>query len=767
MKLTYAITPEDLSQGRRVYDTALAPTRWLTGIAEPLSFLALALGIYCYAVGNQALAFNLFATFGYLFSFATFGYLFSKGLLLRFVRDFLATKWGSESKGFRLETSDTGITFSAVDATPSGGFGSSQKAWPEFPGYCQTRNMFVLSAEPRFYVIPKRSLTAEEISEFHGLLSEKVPEVEVRTGSQAVGRAVSVALLGFILFFFFGGMIQGALWRMVRPFQTRGAVPSPISVRVPPPASSDQLHGSGRIYLVPIGDTSPLVSLPLLEHYRSKYGLSLHALPSIPVPEYARDEARHQLVADELVEAMRRAYPQQAAIADNILIGLTDEDMYISELDWKFALNFRMNPRQLVISTARLNSAYDGMPPAPALLETRLRKLLTKNIGLTYFGLQLAYDRRSVLYNDVEDMETLDGMREDYSLNEAKHRRNADYEDGDPCFTVRHYYSTKKQRKDSAYLTGCSSTHGETDLEVLNIYMRSGLLQSRHTDFYRPGPLPLELSRVIRTQDSRSRAFGIGGNHSLNVFPVGNTWPFTWIDLILEDGGRLHYRRSNWGASYWDAVYLAGPTISDFYSSHVTWSRPGWKLVRQDARTYVFPAGCGVERPEQAALLGFQDSSGNALRLQREPSGNLVSANSSDGGWIRFKYDAGYRIIKAQDSKGNGGSYRYSPAGCLEEVKDAEHHVTSYGHEGTRCPTSMAIDGHRVWSAKFDNRDWVTELDLADVGRYQFKYFVDDSGSATQVDIKDPGNNVLRITYDRSGYWLGHLANGNASLALR
>jgi hypothetical protein len=103
---------------------------------------------------------------------------------------------------------------------------------------------------------------------------------------------------------------------------------------------------------------------------------------------------------------------------------------------------------------------------------------------------------------------------------------------------------------------------------------------SRRTDFYLPGRLPLELSLVFRTQDSRSRAFGIGGNHSLNIWPVGNKWPFTWMDLILEDGGRYRYRRSDWGVSYWDAVYAVEPTITDFYSSYVTWNWPGWKLVR-------------------------------------------------------------------------------------------------------------------------------------------------------------------------------------------
>jgi len=111
--------------------------------------------------------------------------------------------------------------------------------------------------------------------------------------------------------------------------------------------------------------------------------------------------------------------------------------------------------------------------------------------------------------------------------------------------------------------------------------------------------------------------------------------------------------------------------------------------------------------------------------------------------------------------------YRYNAHGCLEEVEDAEHHVTKYGHEGARCPTSMAIDGHQIWSAQFDKADRVIELELADAGTYRFAYSVDPSGAATRVDVKDPGNNVLRIIYDRSGYRLEHIASGNASLALR
>jgi len=112
-------------------------------------------------------------------------------------------------------------------------------------------------------------------------------------------------------------------------------------------------------------------------------------------------------------------------------------------------------------------------------------------------------------------------------------------------------------------------------------------------------------------------------------------------------------------------------------------------------------------------------------------------------------------------------SYHYNSDGCLDEVDDADHHVTKYGHEAGLCPTSMAIDGHMVWIARFDKVDRVTELDLADVGTYKFSYSVDPSGAATLVDIKDPGNNVLRLTCDRLGCRSERVASGNAPLAFR
>ena len=84
MKLIYTVTAEDRRQGQLIYDSALAPMRWWTAIAEPFTFVALGLGVYYYTTGSWILAISLFASFAYLFS---------KGFLLRSIGNLLTGIW--------------------------------------------------------------------------------------------------------------------------------------------------------------------------------------------------------------------------------------------------------------------------------------------------------------------------------------------------------------------------------------------------------------------------------------------------------------------------------------------------------------------------------------------------------------------------------------------------------------------------------------------------------------------------------------------------
>jgi hypothetical protein len=61
-----------------------------------------------------------------------------------------------------------------------------------------------------------------------------------------------------------------------------------------------------------------------------------------------------------------------------------------------------------------LNPVSFGQPADQALLDTRLRKVITKNIGILYFRLPQSNDPRSVLYKSILGIDDLDRVGEDF-----------------------------------------------------------------------------------------------------------------------------------------------------------------------------------------------------------------------------------------------------------------------------------------------------------------------------------------------------------------
>jgi hypothetical protein len=57
---------------------------------------------------------------------------------------------------------------------------------------------------------------------------------------------------------------------------------------------------------------------------------------------------------------------------------------------------------------------YIGQPVDLNLSETRLRKMVTKDIGILYYGLPQNQNPKSVLYNGIMGIEELDQVGEDF-----------------------------------------------------------------------------------------------------------------------------------------------------------------------------------------------------------------------------------------------------------------------------------------------------------------------------------------------------------------
>jgi predicted Zn-dependent protease len=101
---------------------------------------------------------------------------------------------------------------------------------------------------------------------------------------------------------------------------------------------------------------------------------------------------------------MRTAFPELAADPNAVMIGLTSQDMYIAAKEWRFAFGWRdTDTPTAVVSTARMDLHYSDEPFWGSSAQIRLRKMVTKDIGILYYGLSQSDNPESVLYNAVGD----------------------------------------------------------------------------------------------------------------------------------------------------------------------------------------------------------------------------------------------------------------------------------------------------------------------------------------------------------------------------
>jgi predicted Zn-dependent protease len=176
------------------------------------------------------------------------------------------------------------------------------------------------------------------------------------------------------------------------------------------PTDPAQLRGSGTVSFVPLDDFPRRILEAFVEHYRQKYGLKVRIEAAVAVPPVAFDPARKQLIAEEVLAAVRRAHGSSG----RVLIALSERDLYARSLHWRYAFSYRQVDAA-VVSSARMDHPILGFwPPAPERQVARLRKMVTKSIGVLYYNLPLSENCRSVMYGHVGGPHELDFMGEDF-----------------------------------------------------------------------------------------------------------------------------------------------------------------------------------------------------------------------------------------------------------------------------------------------------------------------------------------------------------------
>lgn len=280
----------------------------------------------------------------------------------------------------------------------------------------------------------------------------------------------------------------------------------------------------------------------------------------------------------------------------------------------------------------------------------------------------------------------------------------------------------------------------------------TGLFVYQKTDLVVPDTLPINLTRTYRPRDTVSRPFGIGATHPYEIFLVGDIFPYTFQDLILPDGGRVHYNRISPGTSFSDAVYEHTGTPSVFYKSTIRWIG-GWELKLRDGTIYTFPDSEAATIPRAAAALTMRDRFGNMLILSRDSNHNLTQITTPNGRYVQFTYDTGNRITLARDNIGRTVSYTYDASGRLWKVTDVNGGVTEFTYDTSNRMTKVKDPKLITYLTNtYDTNGRVTKQTLADSTFYQFAYTIGANGKVSQADVTDPRGNVRRVIFNSLGF---------------
>ena len=164
---------------------------------------------------------------------------------------------------------------------------------------------------------------------------------------------------------------------------------------------------------MPLRDSSSSLE-GLAAHYRGRYGITTEVLAPLEIYGAQLNIWRQQVVAEELIVLMRGAYMDIADNPEAVMIGLVSSfEMYANGSTAPSILDWRQDGRFAVISSASLGSGDFMRPLAPGTHDARLQKLVTRNVGMTYFGLPATGDPTSLLFANIGSLEDLDRMGAD------------------------------------------------------------------------------------------------------------------------------------------------------------------------------------------------------------------------------------------------------------------------------------------------------------------------------------------------------------------
>jgi YD repeat-containing protein len=278
------------------------------------------------------------------------------------------------------------------------------------------------------------------------------------------------------------------------------------------------------------------------------------------------------------------------------------------------------------------------------------------------------------------------------------------------------------------------------------------------------------LTRTYRTRDDGVRPFGIGVSHSFNIYLVGDSKTFQWADLILADGGRIHYRRVTKGQTKVDATFEHTGSPTEFYGSLLQWNGGGWTIDLRDGGRYAFGA-CTPGGKDVCHLLAKLERDGAETRLGYDnETGDLQTITAGEGRWIALSYDASHRITAARASTGERVEYRYDQGSHLTGVTTSNGRTQEYTY-GPHNEVLTIREPDRQIVNSYDAalrcvKQVITRAPRGGPPRgepevYEFSYRVNTQNKIVETKTVQPTGVVRIATFNTNGYLVTDTSDPN------
>jgi RHS repeat-associated protein len=303
---------------------------------------------------------------------------------------------------------------------------------------------------------------------------------------------------------------------------------------------------------------------------------------------------------------------------------------------------------------------------------------------------------------------------------------------------------------------GGGSGHGEGGEPV---DLATGLFVYQKTDLEISDIIPIVFSRTYRQLDNNSREFGIGTSQSYGwyLYNYGLDDFSSGVDLVLPDGGRVHYSCITTDCSGGSSTILqASSDPGPFFMSQLTLS----PILYQGAQIYAvrlkngtvygFLGGGGTGR-----LAYIRDRNGNQLSISFDGNQRPIQITSPGGRWLKLTYDTSSRITQIQDNIGRTLSYGYDANGCLHTVTDGGGGLWTYTYDSSNNLKTITDARQNLYlTNQYDGNNRVVQQTLADNSIYQYRYTLDANGTIIQTNVTNPRGDIRIVTFNTSEYWV-------------